>query len=57
MFLNLARREGAKVDIGLVSGKEYLEATIKHVERYMLVIQHEGRGVGIMKTAIASVAR
>ena len=57
MFLNMARRDSAKVDIGLVNGKEYLGATIKHVERYMLVIQHEGREVGIMKTAIASVAK
>ena len=57
MFLNMAQRESAKVDIGLVSGKEYLGATIKHVERYMLVIEHDGKEVGIMKTAIASVAR
>jgi len=57
MFLNMARRDSAKVDIGLVSGKEYLGATIKHVERYMMVIAHDGREVGIMKTAIASVAR
>jgi sRNA-binding regulator protein Hfq len=57
MFLNMARREGPKVDIGLVNGKEYLGATIKYVERYMLVIEHDGREVGIMKTAIASVSR
>ena len=57
MFLNMAQRESAKVDIELVSGKEYLGATIKHVERYMLVIEHDGREVGIMKTAIATVAR
>jgi len=57
MFLNMARRDSAKVDIGLVSGKEYLGATIKHVERYMLVIEHDNREIGIMKTAIASVAR
>jgi sRNA-binding regulator protein Hfq len=44
-------------DIGLVNGKEYLGATIKYVERYMLVIEHDGREVGIMKTAIATVAR
>jgi sRNA-binding regulator protein Hfq len=57
VFLNMARRDSAKVDIGLVNGKEYNSATIKHVERYMLVIEHDGREVGIMKTAIASVAR
>jgi len=57
MFLNMAQRESAKVDIGLVNGKDYLGATIKHVERYMVVIVHDGREVGIMKTAIASVAR
>jgi len=57
VFLHMARRESAKVDIGLVNGKEYLGATIKHVERYMVVIEHDGRDVGIMKTAIASVAK
>jgi len=57
MFLNMARRDSAKVDIGLVSGKEYVRAITKHVERYMAVIAHDGREVGIMKTAIASVAR
>jgi sRNA-binding regulator protein Hfq len=57
MFLNLARRDSATVDISLVSGKEYVGATIKYVERYMLVIQHEGKEIGIMKTAIASVSR
>jgi sRNA-binding regulator protein Hfq len=57
MFLNMARRDSAKVDIGLVNGKEYLGATIKYVERYMLVIVYDGREVGIMKTAIATVAR
>jgi sRNA-binding regulator protein Hfq len=57
MFLNMARRDSAKVDIGLINGKEYLGATIKYVERYMLVIEHDGREVGIMKTAIATVAR
>jgi|SRR5215469_8404437 len=57
MFLNMARRDSAKVDIGLVNGREYLGATLKHVERYMVVIVHEGREVGVMKTAIASVAR
>jgi sRNA-binding regulator protein Hfq len=56
MFLNMARKDSAKVYIGLVNGKEYLGAIIKHVERYMLVIEHDGREVGIMKTAIASVA-
>jgi RNA chaperone Hfq len=57
MFLNLARRDSAKVDIGLVNGKEYLGAIIKHVERYMVVIEHDGREVAIMKTAIATVAK
>jgi len=57
MFLNIARRDSAKVDIGLLSGKEYVGAIIKHVERYMVVVEHEGREVGIMKTAIAAVAR
>ena len=57
MFLNMARRDSAKVDIGLVSGKEYVRAITKHVERYMVVVEHEGREVGIMKTAIAAVAR
>jgi sRNA-binding regulator protein Hfq len=57
IFLNIARRDSAKVDIGLLSGKEYVGATIKHVERYMVVVEHEGREVGIMKTAIATVAR
>jgi sRNA-binding regulator protein Hfq len=45
------------VDIGLLNGKEYVGAIIKHVERYMVVIEHDGSEVGIMKTAIASVAR
>jgi RNA chaperone Hfq len=57
MFLNMARRESAKVHIGLLSGKEYVGAIIKHVERFMVVVEHEGREVGIMKTAIATVAR
>ena len=57
MFLNIARRDSATVDIGLLSGKEYVGAIIKHVERYMVVVEHEGREVGIMKTAIASVAK
>jgi hypothetical protein len=34
-----------------------LGATIKYVKRYMLVSEHDGREVGIMKTAIATVAR
>jgi hypothetical protein len=33
MFLNMARRDSAKVDIGLLNGKEYVGAIIKHVER------------------------
>jgi sRNA-binding regulator protein Hfq len=39
----MARKDSAKVYIGLVNGKEYLGAIIKHVERYMLVIEHDGR--------------
>jgi sRNA-binding regulator protein Hfq len=57
VFLNMARRDSAKVDIELVNGKEYLRAIIKHVERYMLVIEHDGKEVGIMKIAIATVGR
>jgi sRNA-binding regulator protein Hfq len=56
-FLLQARRDEAKVDITLISGKEYCGALIKTVERYMVVIEHDGRDIAIMKTAVASIAR
>jgi host factor-I protein len=54
VFLNLARRDRLTVGIHLMSGR-YLEARIKHFDKFALVVELGGHDQLVFKHAIATI--